>query len=97
MCPIWVCGPCYTYCMSYTTPDDDTITVSTAREILGYEDRHSVINLARRGVLQMWTYPGGRMYFLSRREVEALRDDMRRQAERDRAYRQLERQLLFDF
>ena len=83
--------------MSYTTPDDDTITVSAAREILGYKDRHSVIALARRGVLQMWTYPGGRMFFMSRREVETLRDDMRRTAERERTYRQLERQLLFDF
>lgn len=75
---------------------EDSISVSQARDILGYADSHTVLRMARRGLLTMWRPPGGRKYLLSRREVEDLAMEMQRQAEEERRLRRLERQMFLD-
>lgn len=54
--------------------DDDLITITEARKLLGYASNKSVHDLIARDRLRSWKYPHRKRHLVSLREVSALQE-----------------------
>lgn len=58
----------------YMSVDDDLITITEARKLLGYASNKSVHDLIARDRLRSWKYPHRKRHLVSLKEVNSLQE-----------------------